>query len=283
MKILLAGATGVIGRALLPLLIAAGHEVAGTTRAAAKRDQIAALGGQPYVMDALDREQAFDVLAATRPAVVIHQLTDLAGRDFAGNSRLRVEGTRHLVDAARAVGVARMIAQSISWVTVAGDLPSTEADPLDLAAPEPRGGTIVAVKALEDAVAELPVGVVLRCGFLYGAGTWHARDGWVTERLRRGEVTATEGVMSFVHVEDAARAALLALAWSAGVYNIVDDEPAAGTVWLPIYARAVDAPPPAITSGRAGWERGQSNAKARAAGWSPLYPSWREGFAAGLG
>jgi nucleoside-diphosphate-sugar epimerase len=128
----------------------------------------------------------------------------------------------------------------------------------------------------------LPVGVVLRYGIFYGPGTWHARDGLVTEQVRRGEIEATDGVTSFVHVVDAAQAALLALTWPAGPVNIVDDEPAARREWLPVYARLVGAPPPPLRPGAQGWERGASNALARQRGWQPLYPSWRQGFQAEL-
>jgi len=278
LKIFLAGATGAIGRLLLPLLVEAGHDVAGTTRSEAKQAQIAAQGGRPVVVDVLDRDAVFAVLNAERPDVVIHQLTDLSRRDFAGNSRLRIEGTRHLVDAALAVGVQRMIAQSIAWVCVPGQGPATEDEPLDLDAPPPRGETVAAVHSLEQAVAEMPVGVVLRYGILYGPGTWYSRDGLTTDQIRRGEIEASDAVTSFTHVEDAARAALLALDWPAGIYNIVDDAPAPAREWVAEYARLVGAPAPPIRAGAAAWERGVSNAKARALGWRPLYPSWREGF-----
>src|SRR5690606_15018682 len=120
------------------------------------------------VNDALDRDAVFAAVNAARPDVIIHQLTDLSGRNFAANSRLRIEGTRNLVDAAKATGVQRMIAQSISWVCGPGDAPSHEAEPLDIAAPPPRRETIAAVQSLERATAELPVGIVLRYGILYG-------------------------------------------------------------------------------------------------------------------
>lgn len=282
MKILLAGATGVVGRLLMSQLVSAGHKVTGTTRSEARAEMITRLGGRPVLLDALDRDAVLTLLRVVRPDVVIHQLTDLATRDWAANSRLRIDGTRNLVDAAQAVGVERMIAQSISWVTVPGDRPAHETDPLDLAAPPPRDETIAGVAALERAVLELPVGVVLRYGRLYGAGTWYARNGWNSERILQGEVSATEAVVSFLHVEDAAAAALWALDAPAGVYNIVDDEPASGWEWLPVYAKLIDAPPPRIAAGRERWERGESNAKARELGWRPHYPTWREGFAAVL-
>ena len=287
MKIFLAGATGVIGRLLVPLLVDAGHAVTGTTRRAERLGQVAAAGARPVLVDVLDRAALFAALDGARPDLVIHQLTDLSGRDFAANSRLRIEGTRNLVDAARAVGVRRLIAQSIAWVYVPGRGPAREEEALDLAAAPPRGPLVAAVHALERAVADVPVGVVLRYGLLYGPGTWYARDGLTAAQVRRGELAATDGVSSFVHVADAAQAALAALAWPAGPVNVVDDEPAVGTAWLPRYARLLGAPPPPVRPGREGWERGASNARARERGWRPAYPTWREGFkealAAGAG
>lgn len=278
MKILLAGATGVIGRLLMPVLLQAGHTVTGTTRDEAKCVQIEALGATPIVADALDRKMMFDALERVRPDAVIHQLTDLGTRDFAANSRLRIEGTRNLVDAAMAVDVEHMVAQSIAWVCVPRPGLSHEDDPLDVDAPPPRGGMVAAVQALEEAVAEMPHWVILRYGLLYGPGTWYARDGLVTEQIRGGELTATDAVVSFVHVADAAQTAYYALDWPSGVVNIVDDVPAAGTDWLPLYAELIGAPPPPVASGADAWARGASNARAHGLGWRPLYPSWRTGF-----
>ncbi len=278
MKIFLAGATGAIGRLLVPLLVQAGHDVAGTTRSAAKCDRIAAAGGRPVIMDAYDRDGVFAALRAEQPDVVIHMLTDLYTRNFSGNSRLRIEGTRNLVDAALSIGVQRMIAESISWICVAGEGLSREDDPLDLDVSTPRGSATVAVKALEDATAEMPVGIVLRYGILYGPGTWYSRDEWVSERIFKGEIEAGDAVTSFIHVADAAEAALQALSWPAGIYNIVDDAPAAGAEWVPLYAQLIGAPPPPVRAGKQAWERGASNAKARGVGWQPQYPTWREGF-----
>ncbi len=281
MKIFVAGASGAIGRRLLPLLKTAGHEVIGTTRVSEKAQQLKALGAEPVIIDMFDREGLAAVLRETRPDVVIHQLTDLSGRNFQGNSRLRREGTRNLVDAARAAGVRQMIAQSIAWVCVPGDGPADERVPLDIEAPDAsRKRTVTAVKELEDAVAEMEHGTVLRYGLLYGPGTWYAPDGLLADQVRQGRMTANPGVDSFVHVDDAARAALLALDWPEGVINIVDDEPAPGTVWLPIYAELLKAPAPPTSSDYAPWARGSSNKKARQQlGWQPLYPSWREGLA----
>jgi nucleoside-diphosphate-sugar epimerase len=193
---------------------------------------------------------------------------------------MRREGTRNLVDAAHASGVHRFIAQSISWVSAPGNGPADESVPLDLEAPEPRRRLIEGVQALERAVAEMERWVVLRYGALYGLGTWYAPDGFIAEQVRRGELTADQTVTSFIHVDDAARAAVLALEWPQGIVNVVDDEPAPGTAWLPVYAASLGAPPPPVATGQERAMRGASNTKARQLlHWSPLYPSWREGFA----
>jgi nucleoside-diphosphate-sugar epimerase len=283
MKIFLAGATGVIGRLLVPMLVEAGHEVVGTTRIPNKKEQITALGGRPVLMDALDRDAVFTLLEVERPDVVIYQLTDLATRDFTSNTRVRTEGSRNLVDASKSAGVQRMIAESISWVQAPGDAPADEDEPLDLEGSESRQRTVKAVQSLEQAVAEMSIGVVLRYGSLYGPGTWFSRDGFTTQQIHNGELVANDAVTSHVHVEDAAQAALLALDWPAGIYHIVDDHPVPASEWVPLYASLVGALPPSIETGRQGWERGQSNAKARSLGWTPRYPDWREGFKKELG
>ena len=255
MKIFLAGAAGVIGRRIIPRLVEAGHEVVGTSRHAQGARLVAALGAKPVVVDVYDREQLFASLAHARPDVLMHQLTDLNTRDFAANARLRIEGTRNLVDAALAVGVRRVIAQSISFSYAPGDRPATESDALD-----PQGKGVI---ALESIVAEMPESVILRYGLLYGPGTWYALDGEMAQQARRGELAATAGIASFLHVEDAARAALLALGWPSGPLNIVDDEPAPGTEWVPAFAAAVGAPPPPVQPVARPNERGASNLKAR--------------------
>jgi|SRR5579884_1237988 len=284
MKIYLAGATGVVGRALVPMLVAAGHEVVATTRRPENAARLAAQGVRPVVLNVLDREAVLASLAAERPDAVIHQLTDLGSQDFQANNRLRIEGTRNLVDAALAAGVRRMIAQSLAFAYAPGDAPAREDDPLDVEASGSRGRMVAGVVALERALAEVPEGVVLRYGILYGPGTWYAADGPEAERARRGELTADESVTSFVHAEDAARAALLALDWPAGPVNIVDDEPAPGVAWVPLYAEVLGAPPPPRSDVRDPAERGATNAKARRQlGWEPQYPTWREGFRVALG
>lgn len=278
MKIFLAGATGAIGRLLVPKLLKAEHEVVGTTRYPSKTAFITAMGARPVVVDVLERGAIFAALEAEKPDAIIHQLTDLASRDFAANTRLRIEGSRYLVDAAKAAGVQRMVAESISWMYGPGETPATEDESLDVSATETRAGSVAAVQALEQAVAEMPIGVVLRYGLLYGPATWYDREALTTEQLHQSRLEATDSISSFIHVDDAAQAALEALDWPAGIYNIVDDEPAPATEWMMHYASLVGASMPSIKSGKAGWERGASNAKAKALGWKPQYATWREGF-----
>lgn len=283
MKIFVAGATGVIGRALLPLLVQEGHEVFGMTHNEASISAVQGMGAIPMVADALDRDAVVAALRQVQPEIVIHQLTSLSKFNFEDNSRMRIEGTRNLVDASQAVGVKRMIAQSISWTYKPGEQPATEEIALDHEAPMPRKMTVDGVLALEEAVAEMPEYVILRYGMLYGPGTWYDLNGTVAEKVQRQEMKATEGVCSFLHVDDAARAALAALEWPSGPVNVVDDEPAPGTVWLPAYALAIGAPEPEVQAGSNRGERGASNAKARQKyGWEPIYPTWREGFKASL-
>jgi nucleoside-diphosphate-sugar epimerase len=287
MKIFLAGAGGAIGRRLVPLLVGSGHEVVGTSRSREGAERVRALGAQGVVADALDADRLRDLMVAAAPDTVLHQLTDLSAADGAANSRLRRAGTRNLVDAAKAAGVRRIVAQSISWVYAGGDGPAAEREPLDLDAPAPRDGMVGAVAELERIAAELPEAVVLRNGLLYGPGTWYAPGGPVAAALRGEEsgpylagLTAHAGVSSFVHVDDAAAAVLAALAWPSGPVNITDNEPAPAAAWLPVLAAALGAPAPPFSDAKpAPWERGASNELARSRGWAPRRPSWRTGFA----
>jgi nucleoside-diphosphate-sugar epimerase len=288
MRIFIAGATGVIGRVLVPLLVGAGHEVIGTSLTARNLDTLRALGATAVQADVFDADGLRDTVTTAAPDAVIHQLTALGTGDTAANTRIRREGTRNLVEAAKRAGVVRFIVQSIAWAYAPGDSPADESTPLDLTAQPPRANLIDGVTVLEETAAELGQYVILRYGTLYGPGTWYSPGGLADQQLRHtggtgavpGPLIADDGVSSFVHVEDAARAAVAALDWPSGAVNIVDDEPAPARDWLPVLADAFGAPVPPAATGRAGWQRGASNARARALGWTPLYPSWRAGFAA---
>ncbi|MCM3781899.1 NAD(P)-dependent oxidoreductase [Neobacillus mesonae] len=283
MKVFVAGSTGVIGRLLLPKLVQAGHEVVGMTHNPEHTTSIHASGASAVIVDAYDREGLLSSIVETSPDVIIHQLTSLNDWNLNDNAKIRIEGTRNLVDAAHASGVKRMIAQSIAWAYEPGDQPASEEVPLDIQAPLPRKTTVEGIVALEKAVAEIPHHVILRYGMLYGPGTWYDRNETIALRVKNRELPATNGVTSFLHVEDAANAALQALEWPSGVVNVVDDEPAAGVQWLPGYADLLEAAAPELLAKRNEWERGASNVKARQVyGWEPLYPTWRLGFVKAL-
>ncbi|TWD79140.1 nucleoside-diphosphate-sugar epimerase [Kribbella amoyensis] len=284
-RVFVAGATGVVGRNLVPLLLAAGHQVTGLTRRASDGETLRRLGAEAAVADVYDATPLAEVVAAAKPDVVMHQLTDLGGGDFQANSRIREVGTRNLVDAALAAEVGRVIVQSIAWVYEPGDSPATEDTPLDLeASSEARARTVGAVATMEGIVAEVPESVVLRYGLLYGPGTWYREGGWMDEQVRDGRLKPTADISSFLHVADAASAAVAALIWPTGVVNIVDDEPAPASEWVPVFANSVGAVsdrPGAAAGTRNGWARGADNTRARELGWRPVHRSWREGFFGG--
>jgi nucleoside-diphosphate-sugar epimerase len=311
-RVFLAGATGVIGQRLLPLLISEGHHVTGMTRSAARAQALRAQGAEPVLADALDEPAVERAVGEARPDAVIHQLTSLPRRidprrierDFELNDRLRSEGTGILVRAAQAAGARRIVAQSIAFLYAPGP-PGTvhrESDPLLAATDASRdfARSAGAVAELERVVLGAQ-GVVLRYGYFYGPGSAFSPSGSMADDLARRRlpiVGSGAGVWSFIHVDDAARATLAALERGApGAYNIVDDDPAPVAQWLPALASAVGAPKPmrvpaliariaAGSYGVATMTRGQgaSNEKAeRELGWSPVHASWREGFRTALG
>jgi nucleoside-diphosphate-sugar epimerase len=278
MRVFVAGATGVIGRALVPRLIGAGHEVTGMFNDQRGKDSLRTLGAKAVQLDVFDRAGLAAALLSERPDAVIDQLTSLGKADFAANNRLRVEGTRNLVDAAKGADVSRFVAQSYCLYAPGAGFAS-EDDPLDLES-DAWSRSITGVVALERMVNEMPDGVILRYGTLYGPGTWYALDGMVADKLLKGEFVATDDVTSFVHADDAAQSAMLALEWPKGTYNIVDDEPAPMTEWATFLAVLLSAPTPRMASTpQEKRQRGVSNAKARGeVGWQPIHPSWREAF-----
>lgn len=281
MKIFLAGGTGVIGSRLIPRLREAGHEVSATTRHESSQPALENLGAHPVRVDVFDAQGLSSVLAEAAPELVIHELTDLSDYDTAANARLRREGTANLVAAAESAGVERMIVQSIAWAYDESDggtgpedgrrPPAVEPDPL-----EPGS----AVEEMESLVARLPRATVLRYGMLYGPGTWYTPGGRIAEAVSAGQVPATSAITSFAHIDDVIAATVQAIDWPDGIYNIVDDEPAPASDWLPVYAKGIGAPDPQTAELPAGTPtgRGASNSKARRMGWTPMYPRWREGF-----
>jgi nucleoside-diphosphate-sugar epimerase len=320
MKIFIAGATGVLGRALVPRLVAQGHDVVGMTRTASKQDLVRSLGARPVVADALDPDAVAQAVAGAEPEVIVHQLTALSGpmsmrdarhpeRSAAAimTNRLRTEGTDHLLAAGRAVGARRFVAQSFGAFRFARTSAPvlTEADPLDPNDPPPPLRTVQAgYLYLEQAVTaiEWGEGIVLRYGGFYGPGTSISRapDAHmaVPVRKRRFPIIGDGGgVLSYIHVDDAAAATVAAVdRGRPGIYYGVDDDPAPARDWLPVLASVLDAKPPRhmprwlarLLAGEAATAmmtdtKGASNAKAkRELGLQLRYPSWRQGFAQGL-
>jgi nucleoside-diphosphate-sugar epimerase len=320
MKVFVAGATGVVGRALVPRLVARGHEVVGMTKSPSKQDLVRNLGARPVVTDALDREAVAKAVASAEPEVIVHQLTALSepvslrdarhpDRSHAATmtNRLRTEGTDHLLAAGRAVGARRFVAQGFAAFRFArtGGPVLTEADPLD---PDPPASLRTAQEGyvyLEQAVTtiEWGEGLVLRYGGFYGAGTAisltpDAVMATLVRKRRFPIIGDGGGVFSHVHIDDAATATAIAVDHGQpGIYNIVDDDPAPVREWLPVLASALEAKPPRriprwlgrLVAGEAPAimmtaVRGASNAKAkRELGWELRYPSWRQGFVHGLG
>jgi 2-alkyl-3-oxoalkanoate reductase len=301
MRVFVAGATGAIGSRLVPQLIEWGHEVVGTTRSEEKAKRLVEQGAEPVVLDVLDQGAVGEAVASARPDAIVHEATALSGvaayrsldRTFAQTNRLRTAGTDALLAAARGAGVDRFVAQSFtSWpyARVGGPI-KTEEDPLDDDPPATTRETLAAIKHLERATVQAG-GIALRYGGFYGSP-----DDAQIEAVRKRRfpiIGSGDGITSFVHLEDAAAATVLALeTGKPGIYNVVDDDPAPVREWLPALASVIGAKPPRHVPRWLGRLlagdgvvalltecRGASNAKAkRELGWHLRYPSWRQGFA----
>jgi nucleoside-diphosphate-sugar epimerase len=303
MKVFVAGASGAIGRQLVPRLVAAGHEVVATTRSREKLEQLRMPGAEPVLLDGLDAPSVAEAIARAEPDVVVHQMSALAGmkdlrnfdRGFARTNELRTRGTDYLLAGATAAGVRRFVAQSFTgWPNARDGAPiKTEEDMLDSDPPAAQSESLAAIRYLEAAVLDAPVeGIVLRYGSFYGPGASEP----LVELIRKRKfpiVGGGDGIWSWIHIDDAAAATVAAVErGSPGIYNVVDDDPAPVAEWLPYLAEAVGAKPPRhvpawlgrIAAGEVGVSmmtriRGSSNAKAkRELGWKPERESWRQGF-----
>jgi nucleoside-diphosphate-sugar epimerase len=307
MRIFLAGATGAIGRRLVPALLARGHHVTATTSSADKVERLRALKAEPVVVDGLDGAAVGEAVARAEPDAIVHQMTALAGeadlkhfdRMFATTNQLRTKGTDHLIAAATASGVGRVVVQSYtSWPNIREGGPiKTEDDPLDPRPPAEQTQSLAAIRHLEDAVLAAPLeGIALRYGSFYGPGASEPLVAILRQR-KFPMVGAGTGLWSWLHIDDAAAATVAAVERGPrGIYNVVDDEPAPVSEWLPYLAEQVGAKPPRhvpvwlgrLVAGEVGVSmmtqiRGSSNAKAkRELDWQPSWSSWREGFRYGL-
>jgi nucleoside-diphosphate-sugar epimerase len=286
MRVFVVGGTGAIGRQLVPLLVERSHEVAATSRLSHRADSLAALGAEPVAVDALDLDALEKEVRNAAPEVVICQVTSLSGdlsrfdELVAENTRVRAVATANTVAAAEAAGARQVLTQGIAFSYGPGEGPAGEGEPPreDEAA---RGAFATDEAAL---ASELQV-VVARYGYYYGPGTWYARDGAAADAMRAGALPITgRGEDSLVHVADATAATVALVEHDAsGIYNVVDDEPASQSEWMPAFAAAVGAPPPAEAEPVESPRRGASNAKIKAeVGWAPAYPTWRDGFRDGL-
>jgi nucleoside-diphosphate-sugar epimerase len=312
MRVFLAGASGVIGRVLVPMLVKEGHHVSAMTRSPQKVDALEAAGASPVLCDVFQPERLRDAVVAARPDVVISHLTDLPQEfnprkikeAYRNNDRVRGEGSENLLAAAEAAGARRFLWQTVSFLTKpAGPAVLDETAPLWTDAPAPHDATIRLHERMEQRIVSDPnlEGLVLRFGFWYGPGTAFASDGSIARQVRRRRypiVGDGEARAQFIHVDDAAEATIAAMTNGApGVYNLADDDPGPMREWLPVYAEAVGAKPPrrvpawlarlvvgSFLAAQAGEMRGASNEKAkRELDWKPRYASWREGFRIALG
>ena len=307
MRVLLTGATGAIGKRLVPQLIERGHQVTATTRSPAKLSLLRDLGAESVILDGLDGVAVGEVVARAEPEAIIHEMTALAGpldmrhfdRWFGTTNELRTKGTEHLLAAASATGVKRFVAQSFTGWTNArvGGPVKTESDPLDSSPAAAQGQSMASIRYLEEAVPAASLdGIALRYGSLYGPGSSDATIELVRKRMWP-IIGNGAGVWSWLHVDDAASATVAALErGKPGIYNIVDDDPAAASEWLPYLAEVLGAKAPMrlpVWLGRlmAGEvvvrlmteARGASNGKARRElDWQPAWSSWRDGFRDGL-
>ena len=309
MRVFVAGASGVIGRSLVPKLVAAGHEVTGTTRNERSAETIRAGGAEAAIYDALDAAAVEDAVIEANPEAIVSELTslpkdyDLRTIDYEPTNRLRVEGGRNLLSAGRKVGARRYITQSIAFVyEPEGDWVKDEEARTWVEAPGRFASGLEATLTSEREALEADgmEGLVLRYGQFYGPDTYFDRGGSISEQVRKRrfpQVGSGSGVFSFIHVDDAADATVASIERGApGIYNVVDDDPAPISDWLPVFADAIGAKRPMrvplflarLFGGKAAVVmttqlRGASNAKARRElGWQPAHPSWRQGFAASL-
>ncbi len=304
MRVLVAGPTGVIGRQLVPLLQCAGYQVTGMLRSPERAAAFETTGAQAVVADGLDRAAVVKAVAVAEPDAIVHVMTAIPaeinprsiGRDFAVTNRLRTEGTRAILDAARQVGVRRVITQGLAYVYAPGAGPAGEDAPWWSPPPKRYASALAALVELEQLTQEAG-GLVLRVGQLYGPGSAFAADGSVTKQIKAGKLPLVGGghaVFSFIHAHDAATAVVAAIERDVvGAINIVDDDPAPVSEWVPEVAELLGAPKPGSVPAWlarmavGGWGvaylnelRGADNARARLTlDWKPRYGSWRTGLA----
>lgn len=277
-KIFVAGATGLIGTKLTKRLLEEGYEVAGLTRSQQGKAKLENQGVTGFIGDVLQADTVEVAIANYKPDIIINEITDLKQVDMSANTRVRKEGTKNLVTAALNNEVQHIQSQSIAFVYEGGEGLATEDTPLDIQASGDRKVTVEGVEALEQETSRIPHHVILRYGLLYGPETWYGKDGMIYNQFINGSVSMSNGIQSFIHIDDAVETAIQALSFDSGIYNVTDDNPVDGETWAKWYAQLLNVNPTLDIEQAADFERGASNKKFRDQGGKLIYADWQEGM-----
>ncbi len=277
-KIFVTGATGLIGTKLTKRLIEEGYEVAGLTTSEKGKEKLDNAGVKAYIGNILEYDTIEKSIGDFKPDIIMNEITDLKQVDMSANTKVRIEGTKNLVEAAIKHDVPHIQSQSIAFVYEAGDTLATEETSLDYDASGDRKITVDGVEGLEKESARLNKHVILRYGLLYGPGTWYGKDGMIYNQFINGEVTMTDGVQSFIHIDDAVETAIQALNFDSGIYNVADDEPVKGDDWAKWYANELNVSPTLNIEPAASFERGVTNKKFKDQGGKLIYTTWKDGM-----
>ncbi|MCD8837471.1 NAD(P)-dependent oxidoreductase [Mammaliicoccus sciuri] len=277
-KIFVTGATGLIGTKLTKRLIEEGYEVAGLTTSEKGKEKLDNAGVKAYIGNILEYDTIEKSIGDFKPDIIMNEITDLKQVDMSANTKVRIEGTKNLVEAAIKHDVPHIQSQSIAFVYEAGDTLATEETSLDYDASGDRKITVDGVEGLEKESARLNKHVILRYGLLYGPGTWYGKDGMIYNQFINGEVTMTDGVQSFIHIDDAVETAIQALNFESGIYNVADDEPVKGDDWAKWYANELNVSPTLNIEPAAPFERGVTNKKFKDQGGKLIYTTWKDGM-----
>jgi nucleoside-diphosphate-sugar epimerase len=277
-KIFVVGATGLIGTKLTKRLLEEGYEVAGLTRSQQGKAKLEDQGVTGFIGDVFKADTVEAAIASYKPDVIINEITDLKQADMSANTRVRKEGTKNIVSAALNNDVQHIQSQSIAFVYEGGQGLATEETSLDYQATGERKVTVDGVEALEQETARIPHHVILRYGLLYGPQTWFGKDGMIYNQFIDGSVSMSNGIQSFIHIDDAVETTIQALSFEPGIYNVTDDNPVDGETWAKWYAQLLNVNPTLNIEQAADFERGASNKKFRQQGGKLIYSDWQEGM-----
>lgn len=277
-KIFVTGATGLIGTKLTKRLLEEGYEVGGLTTSENGKEKLENAGVKAYIGDILKYDTIEDSISDFKPDIIMNEITDLKQVDMSANTKVRIEGTKNLVNAAIKHDVTHIQSQSIAFTYEGGEGLATENTPLDYHASGDRKITVDGVEGLEKETAKIEHHVILRYGLLYGPGTWYGKDGMIYNQFINHEVSMTDGVQSFIHIDDAVETAIQALNFDSGIYNVVDDDPVKGDVFAKWYANLLNVNPNINIEPAPSFERGASNKKFKEQGGTLIYTTWKDGM-----